>query len=245
MKIIADTHTHTIISGDAFCTLYDNVQMAKKMGMKYICVTEHVYTAVPNAPHPSYFKSMHALPRVWDDVGIVRGVEANVIDYNGAVDMPADILDWLDWVVASMHITALAPVGVKEHTSAWIGVAENPSIDVIGHSDDNRFPFDVDSVVRAFARYDKIVEVNEQSPIIRPGSEEMCKQILKCCMKYSVPVVVSSDAHFVDKIGVFDRSLALLDELRFPQDLVLNADEKRFSQLLAKKCSQAAPKTLQ
>ena len=39
MKIIADTHTHTIVSSDAFSTLYENVQAAKKRGMAHLCVT--------------------------------------------------------------------------------------------------------------------------------------------------------------------------------------------------------------
>ena len=54
-------------------------------------------------------------------------------------------------------------------------------------------------------------------------------------MKYSVPVVVGSDAHFVDKVARFDHSLAVLEELGFPQELVLNADEERFVGLLAAK----------
>lgn len=235
MKIIADTHTHTIVSSDAFSTLYENVQAAKKRGMAHLCVTEHVFSVLPNAPRPEYFRCMHALPREIDGVEIVRGVEANVIGYDGALDMPADVLDWLEWVIASMHTAALAPAGVKEHTSAWLAIAENPSVDVIGHCDDPRFAFEIDPVARAFARNGKIVEVNEQSPVVRPGSEEICREMLRACMKYSVPVVVGSDAHFVDKVARFDHSLAVLEELGFPQELVLNADEERFVGLLAAK----------
>ena len=240
MNIIADTHTHTIVSGDAFSTLYENLQAAARRGMKHLCVTEHVFSALPNAPRPSYFLSMHALPRVWEGVEIVRGVEANVIGYDGSVDMPTDILGQLDWVIASMHISALAPGDVKDNTRAWLAVAQNPAIDVIGHSDDPRFAFDIDLVVSACKRHGKIVEVNEQSAVVRPGSEAMRTQILKACMRHQVPVVVASDAHFVDKIAVFDRSLSALSALGFPQALVLNADEKRFGALLSKKRAQRA-----
>lgn len=235
MNIIADTHTHTIISGDAFSTLYENIQMAKRHGVKYLCVTEHVFPAVSNAPHPSYFKSMHALPDSWDGVGILRGVEANIMDYNGTLDMPADILAQLDWVIASMHTSTLTPGSVKEHTAAWIAVAEDPFVDVIGHSDDHRFAFDIEEAVRAFARHKKIVEINEQSHVVRPNSEEMCSQILMACKKYSVPIVVASDAHFIDKVAVFQHSISILEMLGFPEELILNADEKRFLRMLDKK----------
>ena len=36
MKIIADTHTHTIVSGDAHSTLLENLRAAKEQGLK-IC----------------------------------------------------------------------------------------------------------------------------------------------------------------------------------------------------------------
>lgn len=235
MKIIADTHTHTIISGDAFSTLLENIHMAARRGMKYLCTTEHVCSALYNAPRPEYFRSLHALPRRWEDVEIVRGVEANVIDDEGRVDMPDDMMNWLEWVIASMHTSALPPRDARAHTRAWIGVAKNPAIDVIGHIDDHRFAFDVDTVVRAFADYGKIVEVNEQSAVVRPGSEALLQAVLEACVKYGVPIVVCSDAHFVDKVARFDRSVARLEAMGFPEDRILNADEARFAALLVEK----------
>lgn len=235
MKIIADTHTHTIISGDAFSTLLENLREAATHGMKYLCATDHVCSALYNAPKPEYFHSLHALPRRWESIEIVRGVEANVIDYEGNVDMPDEMMNWLEWVIASMHTSALKPRDEKSHTAAWIGVAKNPAIDVIGHIDDHRFGFDVDTVIHAFADYGKIVEVNEQSAVVRPGSEALLQAVLEACEKYGVPIVVCSDAHFVDKIARFDRSIARLEAMGFPEERILNADEARFAALLVEK----------
>ena len=44
MKIIADTHTHTIVSGDAHSTLLENLRAAKEQGLKFLCVTAVSYT---------------------------------------------------------------------------------------------------------------------------------------------------------------------------------------------------------
>lgn len=235
MKIIADTHTHTIISGDAFSTLYENIQFAKKQGLKYLCMTEHVCSVLPGAPQPSYFKSQHALPREFEGIRLIRGVEANIIAYDGTLDMPEDILDWLDWVIASLHTGAIPPATVKEHTSAWLAIAENPHVDVIGHCADPRYAFSIDETVRAFARNGKIVEVNNQSPVVRPGSREIALEVLTACKKYEVPVVLSSDGHFVSYIGGFAQAIALIEEADFPEELVLNADERRFEAVLAGK----------
>ena len=41
-------------------------------------------------------------------------------------------------------------------------------------------------------------------------------------MKYHVPVVMDSDAHFDLLIGEFDLASDLLEKLDFPEELVLN-----------------------
>ena len=41
-------------------------------------------------------------------------------------------------------------------------------------------------------------------------------------MKYQVPVVMSSDAHFDSAINEFESARSLLEELNFPEELVLN-----------------------
>ena len=45
---------------------------------------------------------------------------------------------------------------------------------------------------------------------------------LKFCMKYQVPVVMDSDAHFDTHIAEFDAARGLLEELNFPEELVVN-----------------------
>ena len=238
MKIIADTHTHTIISGDAHSTLLENIREGKKRGMQFLCATEHV-NSVPRAAAPAYFKSLCALPREFEGVRIVRGVEANIVNYDGQLDMPDDLLDWLDWVIASMHDVVIRPGTKEEHTKCWLKIAENPLVDIIGHCGDPRYAFDLDVVIPAFKRYGKVVEINNHSfEGGRVGSPEGCRKVAQACMKYGVPVVVSSDAHFAGSVGVFDHSLAMLRSIGFPEEMILNADAARFEKFLASKITQ-------
>lgn len=237
MKIIADTHTHTIASGDAHSTLLENIYAAKAQGLKFLCVTEHV-DSLPRAVPPSYFKSMCSIPRKYDGMQIVRGVEANIVDYAGGLDMPEDTLNWLDWVIASFHDAAIAPGTVEEHTACWLAVARNPLVDVIGHCGDGRYAFDIETVIPVFKKYGKIVEINSHSFKQRPGSDEICRKVALACMKYEVPVVISSDAHFVADIGNFKSALEMLESIHFPEHLILNADEEGFAQIIREKRTQ-------
>lgn len=238
MKIIADTHTHTIRSGDAFSTLKENIIAAKNQGVKYLCMTEHAYSVFPDAPKPVYFKSQHALPREYEGVTLIRGVETNIINYDGTLDMPDEILNWLDWVIASMHSSALKPKSERDHTEAWIAVARNPLVDVIGHCDDIHFSFDIEAVIPEFAKNEKIVEVNNQSEIVRKGSKDFAKRIFTECKKNDVKIVVSSDGHYDGAIARFDRSLQLLKEIDYPEELIINADEEKFKQIIQQKVQE-------
>lgn len=237
MKIIADTHTHTFVSGDAHSTLLENILASKERGLTFLCITEHV-NIFPYAPTPQYFKHMVSIPREHLGVQLIRGVEANIIDFAGTVDMPAEILAWLDIVIASFHDLIIDPGTVAEHTHAWLQVAENPDIDIIGHCGDPRYAFDIDQVVAKFAVHGKVVEINNHSFTARAGSREVCSAIAQACMRYTVPVVVSSDAHFVNNIGNFSDAIAMLTDIDFPHELVLNADVERFQRYIDSKKTQ-------
>lgn len=235
LSIFADTHTHTIASGHAFSTVTENAREARERGMRFLCVTDHA-PALSGAPAPVYFQAMISiLPPEIEGVHILRGVEANVIDWNGSLDMPSERLRALEWVIASMHRIVIEPADAASHTRAWLAVAQNPDVDVMGHLGDPHYPFDHEAVVRACAEHGKIIEINNHSFTGRRGSEENCRDVARLCMRYRVPVVVSTDAHFWGVVGRFERSLGMLEEIGFPEELILNADFERFAEVARKK----------
>lgn len=227
MKIIADTHTHTIVSGDAHSTLLENLRVAKEKGLKYLCLTEHV-DSIPRACPPAYFQSLCSVPSEYEGIKIVKGCEANILDYTGKLDMPEKILDYLDIVIASLHDLVIPPKTSKEHTRCWMSIAENPYVDIIGHCGNPCYSFNMDQVIPAFGKYGKVVEINNHSFEGRAGSDEGCRKVSLACMKYHVPIVVSSDAHFAQDIGLFDHAIQMLESIGFPEELILNANESRF-----------------
>jgi hypothetical protein len=84
----------------------------------------------------------NVLPEQALGVYLIQGCEVNILDAEGALDLPAEILDRLDLVIASMHTPTFPPADVETHTRAWLAVAKNPSVDIIGHAGDQRFLFD-------------------------------------------------------------------------------------------------------
>ena len=85
----------------------------------------------------------------------------------------------------------------------------------------------------------KIVEINNHSFETRKGSKKNCAEIARLCKKYEVPVVVNTDAHFCTEIGHFPHALAMLEEIDFPERLVVNADYDSFLALVREKSGRS------
>ncbi|MDQ5983645.1 MAG: putative phosphatase YcdX [Eubacteriales bacterium SKADARSKE-1] len=238
MKIIADTHCHTTASTHAYSSLEEMVKAAQKKNLYAIAITDHG-RLMPGAPGQWYFENLRIIPKKIDGVRVIKGIEANVCDYDGNLDVEDSSLGYLEWVIASMHEITLEPIcDIDACTAAWLNVAKNPYVDVIGHSGVKAFKFDYEKVIPEFGRYGKLVEINNNSFIIRKSGIENCKKIAQICKKHGVRIVVNSDAHFSSQVGIFDNAISLLKEIDFPEDLVVNSDIDRFKSYL-----KSRPKT--
>lgn len=234
MRIVADLHCHTLVSTHAFATLNEMVDAAKKKGLSAMAITDHGI-GMPDAPHIWHFEAMLGLPKLMDGLVFIPGVEANIMDYNGTIDMPVSHLKKIPWVIASFHDAILKSGTVKEHTNAWLEVAKMPYVDVIGHSGQEMFAFDYEAVLPEFKKNGKAVEINNRSSMVRPDSRKNCGRIVSLCKKYEVPIVVSSDAHSTYDVGEFWGAISLLKENDFPEELVLNLSMERLADFIYNK----------
>lgn len=231
-SIIGDFHCHTLASLHAYSTLRENVEAAKKMGLEYLAITDHAI-GTHDSPPLTFFDNLDSLPEYIDGIRILRGVEANIMDHNGSLDMPEITLKKLDFVIASYHTSCTKPGTVEEHTRSYLSIARNPYVRLIGHSGSAEFEYDYEKVIPEFGKAGKVVEINAHTFICRQSSVVNCKKIAGLCKKYRVPVMVNSDAHSEFEVGHVQRALDMLKEIDFPADLVINADSDRTRKYLS------------
>ena len=234
MKIAADLHCHTIASVHAYSTLRENIEAAKKKDLYALGITDHG-SGAPDSPPLSYFENLISLPNEVDGIQLYRGVEANIMDYEGNLDLPERVLKKLDIVIASFHKTCIKPGTVMEHTKAYLRIAENPYVDIIGHSGSVDFAYDYERVIPVFGKNHKLVEINAHTFICRKESIENCKKIALLCKRFCVPVIVNSDAHSEFEVGQCKKAEAMLMELDFPEELVVNSEQERIKSYLKEK----------
>jgi len=235
-KIIADMHTHTLASTHAYSTLTEMVDAARDKGLYAIAVTDHA-RKMPGSPREWYFGSLYQIPLMYHDVKTVMGIEANVVDFNGSLDIEYDDYKNLDWVVASIHEIPgieLDNPTVEKTTNLWLNVAKNPLVNVIAHSGSPRYEYDYEKVIPEFGRNHKLVEINSHTFDVRAANVPYCKIIAETCMKYNVPIIVNSDAHFQTEIGNVQKALELLESINFPEELIVNSSVERLNDYLDK-----------
>lgn len=220
-----DLHTHTIASGHAYNTIQEMAKAAKEKGISLLGITEHSMT-MPGTCSEIYFQNLWNANRSYYGVQLLLGVELNIIDYQGSVDMSQELLANLDIAIASIHNTVGYNVGTKaQNTSAVIGAIKNPYVNIIGHPDDGRIPLDYKEVVKAAKEYHKILEINNNSlspTSWRENARENDRKILELCAKEDYPVIIGSDAHADHNVGANSYALDLMKEIQFPEHLILN-----------------------
>ncbi len=231
MKLVVDTHTHTISSGHAYSTIQENAKEAFVNGIKMINMSDHG-PAMNGAPFRYHFGNLKVIPGELYGVRVLKGVELNIISYDGEVDLPLNYLKGLDFVLASFHDICIPPSGVEDHTRAAIKILENPYIDVLAHPGNPQFQLDNERVVRAAKENNKLLEINNHSFYVRTGSEKNCGDILRLCKKYGVRVTTGSDSHFSFNIGRFENVIRLMEEVEMPEELVLTTSVEKVESYL-------------
>ncbi|MEA4924097.1 MAG: PHP domain-containing protein [Syntrophomonadaceae bacterium] len=233
MKLEADLHVHTTASGHGYSTIKEIVEEAGPKGLKMVAITDHGLQ-MPGAPHWYHFTNMISLPRVMKGVEVLRGVEADILDSQGNIDMPAEIVSsYLDIVLAGFH-DSIGYTGetVDENTEAMIAAIRNPYVHIISHPGNPKYPVDVEKVVVAAKQYNKVIELNNQSFVCRPDSFPNCNKFAKMARKHNALVAINSDAHICYNVGNNETALAMAQKAGIRKSQIINTSPQKIWEYL-------------
>lgn len=235
MKYEIDSHCHSVGSGHAYSTVQELAKAAKKKKLKMIAVTDHG-PALPGASHIYFIANQKVYPKKMFGIEVLRGVEANIVSYDGELDVTEDRLKPLDLVLAGYHEPCLPPTNAADHTRGIIKAMENQYLDVIVHPGNPNYPIDMDRLLKKAKETDTLIEINNSSLwISRKGSLKNCIHIAKLCKKYGVHVAIGSDAHISYDVGEFGKITKIFEEIGMPKELIANRTVDEFKAFLKKK----------
>ncbi|RGY96679.1 phosphatase [Clostridium sp. AM58-1XD] len=224
-KIKADIHTHTIASGHAYGTIREMARAAADQNLQLLGISEHA-PGIPGTVDPFYYRNLEVIPRDLFGVHILHGCEINVLN-DGKLSLEQEYIDMLDYAIAGIHRQCYEDQGREKNTENLIKCMRNEKVHFVSHPDDDHTPLDYEKLVQAAGETKVALEVNNSSLIKkdrRLNCIENYKTMLYYCSLFSVPVIISSDAHDPSGVGVFNLAWNLLKAQNFNEDLILNTD---------------------
>ncbi|MBQ2603726.1 MAG: phosphatase [Acutalibacteraceae bacterium] len=238
MKIVADMHTHSIASTHAYGTVKEMAAQAAEIGLYAIGITDHG-PAMPGSPRTWYFDNFAAIPKTYMGVRVLMGAEANITDDEGHIDIEESVCRKIEWIVASVHHLTIDE-NKREYitnnydacTQLYLNIADNPYVNVIGHCGSPAYKFDYERVIPVLAQKGKLIEINNSSFKHKKASVPNCIEIAKICKKTGARIIVNTDAHFMTDVGRVEPAFEMLEEIGFPQELIVNSSVDRFERYL-------------
>lgn len=237
-----DLHTHTVYSHNhAFGTIEENVLFAREKGLKTLGITDHgpghVFYGIKREDVSSMRKEIIELNEKYSDIEILLGVEANIINNNGILDVRPEEFPEYDYVIAGYHygIIGRNPIGslfnhgqnllanktgiesntlMRKNTNQVVKALQKNNIKILTHPGD-KAPVDLLEIAVMCAKTDTLVEINTWHSSLT--AEDIKTMAIPDCK-----FIISSDAHTPDRIGDFAGGIRLAVESGIDLNRIVN-----------------------
>jgi len=190
-----DWHVHSRWSNDAQGTIADYCRQARQNGLRLIAFTEHVRRRLL-FDYRAFCDDVERAREAFPDLVILKGCEAKVLNAQGDLDVPDDVLEQCEVVVGSFHSFPDPTAYVR----AIEGMLQNPQVDIWGHPTlyavRKGIPLDlatVEGLIDLCIQHQVLIEFNAKYRL--PG-DAMRAMVVDRRAKY----VFGSDAHRVDAL---------------------------------------------
>jgi DNA polymerase (family 10) len=194
--IRGDLHMHTTLS-DGHASVEEMAEAARELGYEYVAITDHSAShGFGNDVQPDALlrrlEEIRALPGL--GIQVLAGTETNVLP-DGSLDYRDDVLERLDWVVASLHTSFR--LSEQKQTERMLRALEHPLVDAIGHPTGRlierreAYALDVDRVIAKAVETGTFLEINAN-----PDRRDLNDVYARAAAEAGVTLVVNSDAHW-------------------------------------------------
>ncbi len=209
--IRGDLHVHTDYS-HAIDPLEEMVEKAVKMGHQYMAITDHsqslaIAQGLSEEKLMQQIEEIRRLDEEYSEIKLLAGTECD-IKSDGSLDYNDEVLEQLDWVVASIH------TGMQQDeatiTNRIVEAIKNPYTRVIGHPTGrliqrrNPYPVDLDTIFKAAAEEKVFMEIN-----CSPSRLDLRDVDARRAKEADVKLVLGSDAHSVSQLEFLPLGVAV------------------------------------
>ena len=218
-----DLHSHTDWS-DGRATMLEMARGAKALGYRYLGVTDHSprIKVVNGLDAERLLAQSRLREQVEREVGIalLQGIEVDILE-DGSLDLPDQVLEILDIVVASPHVKLRQdPAGMTER---MLRAVNNPNVDVIGHPTGRRpgsregASYDFERVFREAAGTGVALEID-----CDPARMDLSPEHARLALELGCNFSLDADAHAPAEFAYVPMGAWMARRTGIPMDRILN-----------------------
>ena len=234
MQILADYHTHTKYSHGKG-TIEENVLEAISKGIKTIGISDHGYKHLTYGIKLNDIYKMREeidkLNEKYSNIKVLLGMECNILDNRGNIDINDKIIENCDYIMAGYHF-ASTPTSLKSmlnhcnnymikndkskeyNTESIINAMKNNNIFIITHPGDKGDVY-IEEIAKVAKDTDTRLEINSCHGFLNSSQLVKIKDI-------GNKFIIGSDAHIPQNVGNFDLAMKIIKEARLDTSLVEN-----------------------
>jgi DNA polymerase (family X) len=198
--IRGDLHMHTTLS-DGHASVEEMAAAARELGYEYIAITDHSAShGFGDDVQPDALRrrteGIRSLPEL--GITVLAGTETNVLP-DGSLDYEDDVLEQLDWVIASLHTSFR--LSEKDQTARMLSAMNHPLVDAIGHPTGRlierreAYALDLDRVIVAAVETGTFLEINAN-----PDRRDLNDVYARAAAEAGVTLLIDSDAHWPETL---------------------------------------------
>ena len=219
-----DVHSHTDWS-DGRATMLEMAQGAQALGYSYLGITDHspritVVHGLNAERLLAQSREMAEVQKQVDGLTLLQGIEVDILE-DGSLDLPDQVLEILDIVIASPHVKLRQEPAAM--TERMLRAASHPHVDVIGHPTGRRpgsregATYDFEAVFRAAAKHGVAVEID-----CDPARMDLSPEMARLAYELGCDFVVDADAHAPAEFAYVPMALWMARRAGIPKERILN-----------------------
>lgn len=222
-----DLHSHTHFSKCGIHTHLELLTRAKELGLKGLAITDHGPVLKPTTPGPFWDRLNNPL----EGIRLIKGMECNVLDGEGTIDLPEEKLKYMEIVLLGLHPNIKPCDDKYKNTNMLIkAIEKNSAVNVITHPNDKHYPINFYRLAAAAIENNVVLELNNSKTLLKRVDDSVTKELITACKELGCPMMINSDTHAIEELGLDDSVKPFLAELDFPEELIVNSTaEKAFA----------------
>lgn len=206
--------------------------------MKVIGISDHGPGNDDTLVNELYFRTISRLPKFVDGLRILKGIEANITDLKGSLDISdSTIENKLDYVMANLHCgSAYKDFGKAKNTQSLINAIRSGKVDIITHPFWMRhFEIDIEKVSEEACLHNVLLEVDTHyigEHQLKPYMIEALAKMIKITKKHGKKVIVGSDAHNIWEMADDKPLKKIKNKIGLTDKMIINNYPKELLKLL-------------